>query len=68
MTIQEFLKHVPLDNKIHPLVFGNGIFCGINLKGGRFIIISKSSVFDRDYELLNVSVEDGKLCLDVDCN
>lgn len=69
MTIQEFFRHVPLDNGTRPLVIGNGYFNGRNVSNGQFVVVDRNTVLNlpMDYELLNVTVFDGHLWLEVNC-
>lgn len=70
MTLKEFFKLVPLENNLMPLVIGNGFFDGFNLSSGRFVALDRSRALNlsEDYELLNVSVRNDKLFLEIDCN
>lgn len=69
MTIQEFFRHVPLDNSTRPLVIGNGYFNGRNVSNGQFVVVDRNMALNlpMDYELLNVTVFDGHLWLEVNC-
>lgn len=69
MTIQEFFKLVPLENGTKVMLMGNGFFNGLPISNGTFTMVDKSYILnlDRDYELLNVSAIDNRLCLSVDC-
>lgn len=67
MTIQEFFRFVPISNDTRTMVVGNGYFNGVDLSSGRFVMADRNVVLnlDKDYELLNVSIYNNALCLEI---